>query len=140
MKKWWLPLTLLAIVTAGWFLIVPQDTESPPPPRDPVPVVRVPVAPAPVDVTPAPPIEPDAVRRTSGHSWVRVQFRVWENGDVGDILLVESCVRDTEAQPCTDDDLHDDYAISLIRARRYELPGVTEEVIRIPASYPLPKQ
>jgi len=72
---------------------------------------------------------------SSGFSWVRVRFNVSDTGEVSQILVIESCRKQSEIDHCADDSAHDRYAINVIRDNRYDQPGPMEEIIFIPKRY-----
>ncbi len=73
--------------------------------------------------------------KSSGVSWVKLSFNVNDNGEVDQIRVIESCLRNTSRDHCIDDDVHDSYAIDQVMQNTYSRPGRMEEIIFIPPVY-----
>ncbi len=71
----------------------------------------------------------------SGVSWVKLNFMVNDNGEVDQIRVIESCLRNTLRDHCIDDDVHDQYAIDQVMRNTYQHPGEMEEIIFVPVNY-----
>ncbi len=77
----------------------------------------------------------ESIRVSSGHSWVKLRFKVNDSGRVQEIMVIESCAKAGVLAHCVDDDVHDDYAIRQVMGNTYVESGEMEEIIFIPPEY-----
>ena len=82
----------------------------------------------------------ESIHFSSGYSWVKLRFNVDDSGEVQEITVIESCLKNVPRDHCIDDGVHDSYAIEQVKGNTYPEPGETEEIIIIPFEYVSPRQ
>jgi hypothetical protein len=82
----------------------------------------------------------ESIRFSSGYSWVKLRFNVNDSGEVQEITVIESCLKNAPRDHCIDDDVHDSYAIEQVKGNTYAERGEMEEIIIIPPEYVAPRQ
>jgi hypothetical protein len=82
----------------------------------------------------------ESIHFSSGYSWVKLRFNVDDSGEVREIIVIESCLKNAPRDHCIDDDVHDSYAIEQVKRNTYPESGESEEMIIIPPEYVAPKQ
>jgi len=82
----------------------------------------------------------ESIHFSSGYSWVKLRFNVDDSGEVREITVIESCLKNAPRDHCIDDDVHDSYAIEQVKLNTYPEPGEIEEIIIIPPEYVVPWQ
>jgi hypothetical protein len=81
----------------------------------------------------------ESIHFSSGFSWVKLRFNVDDSGEISEITVIESCLKNAPRDHCIDDDVHDSYAIEQVKLNTYPESGETEEIIFIPPEYVAPK-
>jgi hypothetical protein len=81
----------------------------------------------------------ESLHFSSGYSWVKLRFNVDDSGEVREITVIESCLKNVPRDHCIDDDVHDSYAIEQVKLNIYPESGETEEIIIIPPEYVVPQ-
>ena len=82
----------------------------------------------------------ESIHFSSGYSWVKLGFNVDDWGEVREITIIESCLKNAPRDHCIDDDVHDSYAIEQVKRNTYPESGEMEEMIIIPLEYVIPQQ
>ena len=82
----------------------------------------------------------ESIHFSSGYSWVKLGFNVDDSGEVREITIIESCLKNAPRDHCIDDDVHDSYAIEQVKLNTYPESGEMEEIIIIPPEYVVPQQ
>jgi hypothetical protein len=82
----------------------------------------------------------ESIHFSSGYSWVKLRFNVDDSGEVREITVIESCLKNVPRDHCIDDDVHDRYAIEQVKRNTYPESGETEEIIIIPPVYVVPQR